>query len=78
LSDFLGWIQSGLQSIGAGLVTRFHQEPVLVNAFLRSIVVLGTAFWLDWSPEQIGATYIVIESLTSLVSRQSVTPNVNL
>jgi len=78
ITDFARWVQHILQTIGTGIAVRFREEPVLVNAFLRAIVVLGTAFFLDWDKEQIAAVYVVIESLTALISRQAVTPNVRV
>jgi len=78
IRDLARWVQGGLQSIGTGIAVRFREEPVLVNAFLRALVVLGTAFWLDWDKTQIAAVYIAIESVTSLISRKDVTPNVRV
>lgn len=49
-------------------------EPVLVLAFLRALVVLGVAFGLNLTTEQIAAVYIVMELGLSLVARQRVTP----
>ncbi len=49
-------------------------EPVLVLAFLRALVVLVTAFGLSFTPEQVAAVYLVMELGLSLVARQRVTP----
>ena len=52
----------------------FGREPVLWLGFLRALVVLGTAFGLNLTPEQIAAVYLVMELGLSLVARQKVTP----
>ena len=41
-------------------------EPVLVLAFLRALVVLVTAFGLSFTPEQVAAVYLVMELGLSL------------
>lgn len=53
----------------------FGREPVLWLSFLRALVVLGTAFGLNLTPEQIAAVYLVMELGLSLIARQRVTPN---
>lgn len=63
-----------IRRIAKGVWDRFKNEPVLANALLRAVVVVATAFWLQWSPEQIGAVYLLIEAITSFISRQRVTP----
>lgn len=78
MTDFLRWIQRILQSIGSGMIVRFHEEPVLTGALLRACVVLGTTFVLSWSETQIVAAYGFIEALTAFVSRREVTPNVRV
>ena len=52
----------------------FGREPVLWLGFLRALVVMGTAFGLNLTPEQIAAVYLVMELALSLVARQRVTP----
>lgn len=52
----------------------FGREPVLWLSALRAIVVLGTSFGLDLTPEQIAAIYLSLEALLSIVARQKVTP----
>ncbi len=52
----------------------FGNEPVLVLGFLRALVVLGAAFGLNLTPEQVAAVYLVMELGLSLVARQRVTP----
>jgi hypothetical protein len=52
----------------------FGREPVMWLAFLRALVVLGTAFGLSLTPEQIAAVYLVMELGLSIVARQKVTP----
>lgn len=49
-------------------------EPVLVLAFLRALVVLAMAFGLNLTPQQLAAVYIVLELGLSLVARQRVRP----
>lgn len=52
----------------------FGREPVLWLGFLRALVVLGTAFGLGWTTEQVASIYLVLELGLSLVARQRVTP----
>lgn len=52
----------------------FNREPVLWMALLRAIVVCGAAFGLQLSAAQVAGIYLVMESLLSLITRQSVTP----
>lgn len=52
----------------------FGREPVLWLAALRAVVVLGTAFGLELSAEQIAAVYLSMEAILSLAARQQVTP----
>lgn len=54
--------------------TIFGNEPVLVLAFLRALVVLAVTFGLSLTTEQVAAVYIVMELGLSLVARQRVTP----
>lgn len=52
----------------------FGREPVLWTTAIRSLILLGTAFGLKWSAEQIAATMIAVEAILALVVRSSVTP----
>jgi hypothetical protein len=63
-----------LRDLWGGLVDRVNGEPVAVLAALRALVVLGTAFGLHLSVEQIAAIYLVMETSLSLIARQRVTP----
>jgi hypothetical protein len=53
----------------------FGREPVAITAAIRAIILLATAFGLQWSAEQIAATMVAVEAVLALLTRQSVTPN---
>lgn len=50
------------------------REPVAIAAAIRSLVLLGVAFGLKWSPEQIAATMVAVEAVLALIVRNKVTP----
>lgn len=78
MTDFLGWVQSILQRIGNGIVLRFHQEPVITVGLFRAGITMLVGFGLGWTGEQVALMVAFFESITVYISRQQVTPNVNV
>jgi hypothetical protein len=78
IKDFLHWIQSGLQSAGAGIVLRFREEPVLTVGLFRALITMAVGFGLGWSGEQVALMVAFIEAITVYISRQQVTPNMRV
>lgn len=56
----------------------FGREPVLWATAVRSLILLGVAFGLHWTPEQIAATMIAVEAVLALVVRSTVVPTAKL
>ena len=54
------------------------REPVAIAAVVRAAILLGTAFGLGWSAEQIAAVMVFVEAVLALLTRQSVTPMATL
>jgi len=78
IKDFLDWIQSGLQSVAAGIVVRFREEPVITVGLFRAFITMLVGFGLGWSGEQVALMVAFIEAITVYVSRREVTPNVRV
>jgi hypothetical protein len=78
IGDFLHWIQSGLQSVGAGIVIRFREEPVLTLAVLQAGAAMAVGFGLGWSGEQVALFTTFMAALLGWVARREVTPNVHV
>ncbi len=78
IKDFLHWIQSGLQSMAAGIAARFREEPILTVGLFRALITMLVGFGLGWSGEQVALMVAFIEAVTVYVSRQKVTPNVRV
>lgn len=55
-------------------MSRLLNEPVLIATAVRSCILAGTAFGLDWTGEQIATVMLAVEAVTAVV-RQLVTPN---
>jgi hypothetical protein len=55
--------------------TRIKNEPAVVSAIVRQAIVLLSAFGLNMTAEQTVAVSLFVESITTLFTRQSVTPN---
>jgi len=56
----------------------FGREPVLWTTAIRSVILLGIAFGLHWTPEQIAAMMIAVEAILALVVRSQVIPIVRI
>lgn len=52
----------------------FGREPVLWATAIRTVILLGVAFGLKWSPEQIAATMLAVEAVLALIVRPIVVP----
>ena len=51
----------------------FGREPVLIAGAIRAVILVGTAFGLDWTAEQIAAVMLAVEAVLAAVTRQTVT-----
>ena len=58
------------------IIERLKTEPAVVFATLEALIVLGVAFGLDLSGEQVGALVAVLAVLTGVGTRAKVTPTV--
>lgn len=50
------------------------REPVAIAAAIRALVLLGVAFGLHWTAEQIAALMVAVEAVLALIVRSKVTP----
>lgn len=53
---------------------RILNEPVLIAAIIRQIISLSAAFGFDLTTAQTAAIMLLIESISTLISRALVTP----
>lgn len=53
-------------------------EPVVWGAAIRAVILVGTAFGLKWTAEQIAAIMLAVEAIFAIFTRKAVTPNANL
>lgn len=60
------------------MLDRIRREPALVTGLVSALIALGVAFGLDLSGEQTGAIMAVTAAILAVVTRQSVTPNVDV
>jgi hypothetical protein len=56
----------------------FPHEPAVYLGLIRAILVVGTSFGFSLTADQTLAVYGLVEAITSLVQRQTVTPNAKL
>lgn len=56
-------------------MTRLLNEPVLLGAAIRAIILAGVAFGLPVSPEQLASLMLAVEAVFAVVTRTIVTPN---
>jgi hypothetical protein len=54
---------------------RLLNEPSLIAGAIRAIILVGTAFGLHWSADQIAAVMLAVEAVLTLLVRSVVTPN---
>ncbi len=57
------------------LADRIKNEPLAFGAMLRLGVLMGVAFGLSWTPEQIATTMAFLEAAIAFATRTVVTPN---
>lgn len=53
------------------------REPAVIAGAVRAIILLGVAFGLRWTPEQIAALMLAVEAVLTLLVRQNSTPTAN-
>lgn len=51
----------------------FRTEPVAVAAAIRALLLVGIAFGLDWTEQQMAAVMLAVELVLALVLRTQVT-----
>jgi hypothetical protein len=54
---------------------RMLNEPVMIAAAIRSVIIAATAFGLDMTAEQMTTLMVAVEAVLALVTRSLVTPN---
>lgn len=52
----------------------FGREPVAISTAIRSVILVGVAFGLQWSAEQVAAVMLAVEATLVLLVRREVTP----
>lgn len=50
------------------------REPVAIAAAIRAVILVGVAFGLRWSPEQIAAVMLAVEAILAVIVRGKVSP----
>ena len=55
-----------------------NTEPVLILSLARALLLLGAAFGLEWTREQVAAFMIVMELTLAIVTRAKVTSESSL
>ena len=53
------------------------REPAVIAGAVRAIILLGVAFGLQWTAEQIAALMLAVEAVLTLLVRQNSTPTAN-
>ncbi len=56
-------------------MTRLLNEPVLIGAAIRAVILAAVAFGFDVTAEQVAALMVAVESVMALVTRAMVVPN---
>jgi hypothetical protein len=54
---------------------RLLNEPVLIAAALRAVILAAVAFGLNVTAEQVATLMVAVEAVLALVTRALVTPN---
>ena len=54
---------------------KLQNEPVMIAAAIRAVIVAAIAFGLDMTPEQMGSLMLAVEAILAVVTRSQVTPN---
>lgn len=58
----------------SGIGTLWGREPAMIVAFVQAIIVLGVAFGLNLTADQIGAILAVVAIVLGLITRSQVSP----
>ena len=56
-------------------MTRLLNEPVLIGAAIRAVILAAVTFGLTVTAEQIAALMVAVEAVMALITRAIVTPN---
>lgn len=57
---------------------RIKAEPALVTGIVSAAIALAISFGFGLSEQQVGAIMALVVAILSIVTRQAVTPNVNV
>lgn len=57
---------------------RVRNEPALVTGIVSAAIALAISFGFGLSEQQVGAIMAFVVAILSVVTRQAVTPNVNV
>lgn len=57
---------------------KIKREPALVSGFIAAVIALVTAFGMDLTNDQVGAIMAVTAALLAVLTRQQVTPAVEV
>ena len=60
------------------ILDRIRREPALVSGLVSAVIALAVSFGLDWTAEQVGAVMAVVAAVLAVVTRQQVTPVVDV
>lgn len=64
----------GIRGVFLGLWTLVKKYPVRAQALTQAVLGVATAFGLDWSAQQVGATMILSAAVLAFLTEQAVTP----
>jgi hypothetical protein len=56
-------------------MSRLWNEPVLIGAAVRAVILAAVSLGLDLTAEQVAAVMAAVEGVLALVTRALVTPN---
>ena len=60
------------------ILDRIRREPALVTGLVGALIALGVSFGLELSGEQTGAIMALVSAILAVVTRQQVTPYVDV
>ena len=60
------------------ILDRIRREPALVAGLVGAVIALGVSFGLELSGEQTGAIMALVSAILAVVTRQQVTPVVDV
>jgi hypothetical protein len=56
-------------------MSRLWNEPVMIAAAIRAVILAAVSFGLDVTAEQIATLMVAVEAVLAMVTRALVTPN---